>query len=305
MDSVNCFVLDRDFAKELGKRENESDLEFYHRSFNGKDLAFICPAGFPEKPGPLLQALYLSNCALLFVEKIDAFLGEVILAIDALGIKQGFVAFGAGADEELFAKISEKTCVKGFERIEKSEALEKVSTVAPVKAEGKTVVDLDGMFAVKGVGTVALGFVTQGKVEQFQKLKLLPKNEEALVKSLQVHDKDVKAAEFNQRVGLSVKGADAGDFSRGMVLTNEESFRAANEFELSFEKNAFSKKEIEAGISLQLQCRLQTTGCIVKSLNPLRVETGKKIAAKEGEKIVLVDANAKPRILGKGTIVKI
>jgi len=304
MGSVNCTVLSRELAKELGKKENDSDLEFYHRAFGEKLLTFVCPNGFPEKAGTLLQALHLSNCVLLCVDKIDAFLGEAIVAIDAMGLKTGFVIFGQGVDKEMFWKIAENTLVRGFEEIEKEQALEKVSSVNVVKAEGKTVVDLDSMFNVRGVGTVALGFVTQGRVEKFQKLKAFPKGAEVLVKSIQKQDKDFADAEFNERVGLSVKGLDVEDFSRGAVLTSDD-FKSASEFEASFEKNRFCKKDLQEGTMLHIQCRMQTTGCKIKSLNPIKIETGKKIAVRLNEKIVLMDANAKPRVIGKGTIAKI
>ncbi len=305
MDYINCTVLSRDLAKDLGKKENDSDLEFYHRAYNDVALTFICPPGFPEKVGPLLQALHLSNCVVLYVDKIDAILGEVILAIDASEIKQGFVVFDPIVDEEMFQKISENTCVKGFERIEKDEILEKVSSMKPVKVEGNTVIDLDAMFDVKSVGTVALGFVAGGEIEQFQKLKAFPKNEEVLVKSIQKQDKVFKRAEFNERVGLALKGINAEGFSRGMVLTNDESFKGLNEFEIDFEKNSFYKKELTEGLGLHIQCRLQTAGCQIESLNPLKITTGKSIAARSDEKIILIDINANPRIIGRGKIIKI
>ncbi|MFH1586777.1 MAG: hypothetical protein ABID38_02900 [Candidatus Diapherotrites archaeon] len=304
MDYINCTVLSRELARELGKKENDSDLEFYHRAYNEKALTFICPPGFPEKVGPLLQALHLSNCVVLYVDKIDAVLGEVILAIDASEIKQGFVAFDPLVDEELFRKISENTCVKGFERIEKDEILEKVSSIKPVKVGGDTIIDLDAMFDVKSVGTVALGFVAQGLVEQFQKIKAFPKNAEVLVKSIQKQDKVFKQAEFNERVGLALKGIDAEGFSRGMVLTSDGSFTGLTEFEIIFEKNSYCKKELKVGLSLHIQCRLQTVGCKIESLEPLKIVTGKSIAARPDEKIILIDINANPRIIGRGKIIK-
>lgn len=301
MISINCTVLSRELAKELGKRESESDLEFYHRPFNGKLLTFICPAGFPEKAAPLLQALHLSECFLLYVEKIDSSLGEAIIAADAMGIKKGFVVVSEFVDEDMFWKIAEGTCVRNFEKIEKDKILEEVSEIVPENREGKAVVDLDAMFDVRGVGTVALGFVTQGKIQKFKKLRAFPKDADVLVKSIQKQDRDVDEAESGDRVGLSVKGFELSDFSRGVVFTDDE-FAGANQFEISFEKNKFCKKDLQEGMMLHIQCRLQQAGCTIKSVNPVKIETGKKIAIKKGEKVILIDVNAKPRIIGKGII---
>ncbi len=299
MVSINCFVLNRDIAKELGKRENESDLEFYHKTCDGKQLTFMCPVGFPEKTAPLLQALHLSECALLYVDKIDASLGEVIIAIDAMGIKKGFVIISEFVDEDMFWKISEGTCVKDFEKIEQTEILEKVSEIVIENKEGPAIVDLDGMFNVKSVGTVALGFITQGKIQKFTKMKSFPKECDVLVKSIQRQDKTVNTAEFSDRVGLSIKGFELNDFSRGVILTDDK-FKGTNEFEISFDKNKFCKKELKEGMMLHLQCRLQHVGCTIKSINPLKIETGKPIAIKKDEKVILIDINANPRIIGKG-----
>ena len=305
MAQVICTIFDRELAKELGKKENESDLEFYHRKLGDTLLTFVCPVGFPEKPGSLLQALHLSNCILLQVREIDSALGETIIAIEALNLKKGFVIFEEGADEDLFWKIAEKSSVKDFEKIEKGEILEKISSVEVVPSSGKTIVDLDAMFKVKGVGTVALGFVKQGRVEQFQKLRVVPKEAEVLVKTIQKQDKHFKEAEFNERVGLSIKGFEADDFYRGLVLTDDEEVSEANEVEIEFKKNEFCKKEIGAGASLHIQCRMQIVGCRVKSVKPFVIEAGKNMAIKQGSKISLVDLNASPRIIGKGKVSKI
>lgn len=47
---------------------------------------------------------------------------------------------------------------------------------------------------MKGVGTVVLGKVTQGKVKIYDTLKLMPKGADVMIKSIQIHDDPVDEA---------------------------------------------------------------------------------------------------------------
>ncbi len=305
MDSINCAIFSESLAKELGKRESESDLEFYHRTYGERRLSFILPKGHPEKINPLLQALHLSQCVVLEVNEINAVLGEIIVALDAMGKEKGFLIAGELVDETLLGKVVSGTVAEGYERISKNEILGKVGNTEMAKADGETIVDMDSMFTVRSVGTVGLGFVLRGKVEKFQKLGVFPgigERQEALVKSIQKQDKDVQDAGCYDRVGLSLKGITPDGFSRGLVLAEGDEFKPVNEVKVSFGRSKFWKGEFGEGVQLHLQCRLQVVGCKVKSKEPLVLELGKTIAARSGEKVALIDIGARPRVIGAGTI---
>ena len=304
MNSMTCAVFDAELAKFLGKRESESDLEFYHRSHNGKVLTFILPASYPDKINSLLQALFLSKTVLLEARRVDAVLGELIVAIDSMQKEKGFIILAPEVDESMFNKLVSGTTLEKFERITRDEMLDRVAQVELPPEQGGTVVDLDSMFNVKGIGEIGLGFVASGQLKKFDKLKVLPPETEVVVKSIQKQDKDFNEAEPPERVGLALKGIEAKDFSRGFVLTNDPAFSASRQFSVEFHKSKYFKKELSAQLSLQLQCRCQITGCkIVSAENPLKIETAKPIALQKGEKITLVDVDSKPRIIGSGKIV--
>ena len=55
------------------------------------------------------------------------------------------------------------------------------------------------------MGTVALGKVLSGKITQYDKIQHYPSEIEAMVKSIQMHDDDVKESVSPARVGLSLK----------------------------------------------------------------------------------------------------
>ncbi len=302
MKTINCAVFSEEIARQTGKRESESDLEFYHRKHEGNMLTLIYPRAFPQKINPLMQALHLADFVLLDVEKINTWLGEKIVAIDALGKEKGFLVLREETDREMLSQIIKETAVQKFEEIKRDEILERLAEQQAVKREGKTIIDLDAMFSVRGVGIVALGFIKQGVVKKFSKLKLFPSGKEVLVKSIQVHDKERNSAECGERVGLALKGIEPKEFSRGMVLTDSEEFTEAKQLAVEFKKNKYYKGELIHNEQFHLQCRAQVTGCTVKSLEPLLVEASRRIAARPGERITLLDINSKPRIIGSGRI---
>ena len=78
---------------------------------------------------------------------------------------------------------------------------EEISKFPVISKEGSTQIVIDHCFDVKGVGTVALGKVISGKVSQYDKLFHLPSKTEILVKSIQMHDDDVKESVSPARVG--------------------------------------------------------------------------------------------------------
>jgi len=300
--TVNCAVFSEEIARETGKRESESDLEFYHRKHSEAMITMIYPRGFPQKINPLMQALHLSDFVLLDVEKINAELGEKIVAIDALGKQKGFLVVGEETDKETLSQVIKGTAVQKFEEIKREEILERLAGEQAVKKTGKTIIDLDALFSVRGVGIVALGFIKQGTVKKFSKLKVYPGKKEVLVKSIQVHDRERDSAECGERVGLALKGIEPKEFSRGMVLVEGEEFTETKQFTIEFKKNKYYKGKLIHNKQFHLQCREQVTGCTIKSPEPLLVETSRKIAVRKGERVTLLDINSKPRVVGSGRI---
>jgi selenocysteine-specific translation elongation factor len=82
---------------------------------------------------------------------------------------------------------------------------------------------VDQAFSVKGVGTVVLGFVTNGEVRRHQELFAKPKGKRTQVRSIQVHDKDHESSPAGSRVGLALKNIDPEDLPRGTALISDPS----------------------------------------------------------------------------------
>lgn len=302
MQSVVVSIFNEQTAKELGKKEGEGDLELFHRTHLDRLITFIYPKAFPQKIQALLSVLHLSNFVVLEISTISRELGEIILAINALQKEKGFLIVNEAVDKNVLQKVIAGSVVEKFKQISREEILNEVATAEIETHSGETIADLDAMFPVKGIGTIALGFVKQGTVKKFQNLKILPKNFDVTIRSIQKQDKDVEEAFENDRLGVSLKGIGESEFSKGMVLCSGKDFVEAKKAEIVFEKNNFYKGKIEQDSLLHLHARMQSSVCRIKNLNPFTLSFEGAIALRKGERIVLLDLNAFPRIAGSGEI---
>lgn len=292
-------------AQALGKKGSVDDIAFYHTVFQGKIVSAVDPVSYPAKLSCMLQALNLSDHALVVAETATPVLGEMMLALDFLGKSAVFVStldlkpFLANTslkESRVFADIAEaKNFVLGQES--KGE-------------EGSAEVLVDHCFEVKGLGTVVLGMLMSGKVAVHDKLKAYPLGKEIEVRSIQKNDQDFKEAGPSDRVGLCIKGASSQEISRGTVLSSN-GYKAANEVNCEVSVSKFSKSPVANGATMQVLIGLQ--------FEPARVEVGaeikpgqqgkvklvfeKPVAFRQGERILLCDLNAKGnRVVAGGKV---
>lgn len=85
---------------------------------------------------------------------------------------------------------------------------------------------LDRVFTIQGTGTVGTGTLWSGELEAGAKVRLLPDNLSARVRSLQVHGRESGKAGAGDRVAVALTG-DGGDrdrVSRGGVLVTDDAW---------------------------------------------------------------------------------
>jgi selenocysteine-specific elongation factor len=181
---------------------------------------------------------------------------EHLAVLRALGVDQGVVALtktdlvdeetrqlAADAAGELvpgaaLIEVSSRTG-EGFEELRG--ALAEVATEAervgadgrssfvgntPIKDErrgeaGEPVLHVDRAFTVAGHGTVVTGTLWSGRIERGQRVTILPQKLEARVRSIEVHDRPLEAADAHQRVALNLGGIERGEVARGDVIATE------------------------------------------------------------------------------------
>ncbi|VUT28050.1 MAG: Elongation factor 1-alpha [Candidatus Syntrophoarchaeum sp. GoM_oil] len=325
-------------ASKLGKKGNVSDITMYDFARSGTTLVSIDAKGYPKSIKPLITALNLADIALLCIPPggLDAYAGECIVALDLLGYKHGIIVLTKSdtsypqALDELknnIKKITAGTALEDWEYIAVStttfegmeELKEMISMIGEkVDAENAELNDLpprvviDHVFNVKGIGCVVLGMVLQGTINTKDKMIALPINRPVEIRSIQMHDVDVKSASTGSRVGLALKNIQPKDVERGCVISNEEIVAA--DFTLNCTLSKFTK-EISIGDMLHLFTGLQSAparlekiiidGEDVDHATPgsrclLTLSGSKNIAYSRSDRFILANLDEKQRFVGYG-----
>lgn len=296
---------DDSLAKELGKKATESDIVFYHRKSGDTIFSFIHP--FEDKIIPKSQILNMIDVAIISAEKITPALGETILMIDSLNIKNGLIIFPPYTDTSQLLKLIEGTSLASYKMVKKNvqvifEYLKKMKIERNLS--GPAITTVDHAFHVKGVGEIVLGFVSQGVLQKHDKLMVYPVEKKTTIRSIQIQDMDYDAASAGSRVGLSLKGMTVDELKRGSVLSPPDIFQTGTQLRIAFSKNRFYPKisigRFHATIGLQsvpININEVTDDVITLSLE-------KQVCFTKSQKVILLDLNAeKLHHMGTGIII--
>ena len=302
--SINFVVLGKqDIASEFGKKGTETDLTLYDRKESDIIKTWVAPSGFPDKIQPLFQAINLAEYVILHVDKLDKFTGEQIIALDSLKKEKGILSHTFEVDESKLDTMIKGTVVEKYTKVEPDKIKEEMDKLEPVSTDGSSEMVIDHCFDVKGVGTVILGKVTNGKVKQYDNLKLYPAGIDVLIKSIQMHDDPVEESICPARVGLAVKGAKPDEVGRGDVICEEGVVDIKTEIEIDFQKSPFYKSDIAENQGCLVNIGLQIKAAKFTSISPLKLAFEKPIVCKSGQiAIILKPESPTIRILGSGQI---
>ncbi|MCI4346380.1 MAG: hypothetical protein L3K07_06465 [Thermoplasmata archaeon] len=295
-------------AAQIAKKGTESDLRLYHHVSEGHALTLVEPVQYPERYGPLLQCLALGDSILLLADALDRAFAESAATADLFGAPVQIVQGETVGEDEL------RRALRGL-RFERAPLLAKdparlrakfEAESAPTKS-GPTQVRLDHAFPVKGVGTVALGFVRQGTLRAHETLRLYPSATNVEVRSIQVHDIDVKEAACGERVGVALRGVEPEELSRGAVLAPDGNLSAGRTLKAgAVRKGAYYRGTLAAGRSLQalIGAQLVPAKLIAVTADGWSLELDRHVVWTPGESVLLadLDVQAGPRGAGVGTL---
>jgi len=303
---VAALEPDSEFAKKIGKKGSESDFTIYNCKEGSNVICLYHASKYPEKIQPLLYALSLCDVAYFRPAEIDKFAGEMLVACAAFGKPLIIISDRVGRGE--IEPLVKSAGVRQYEFFEgDANALREKLLLLPSsrKSDGKTEVIIDSCFAVKGIGTVALGIVQQGAVRVHQKLCFLPSGMEAEVKSIQVQDVDVKEAEASSRVGLSLRGVEAEDVSKGDLAVDEK-FPAASRIEASMALTKFYKGDITVPQFFVLS-GLKYVACKAKRTDGWKfdLELAAPMSLRQGDTLCVFLAESMPRAIGSALVLGI
>ncbi len=304
MKSINYTLLgDESIAKDFGKKGTATDITIYDK----KDADFVktwtIPTGFPEKIPPLLQAINMGEYVIFHVSKLDKFTGEQIVALDVLRKNKGLLTHSYEVDREKLLLMIKGTVVEQYKVVELSDLRKEMDSLEPVSQEGNVRIPIDHCFDVKGVGTVILGKVAQGKIKAYDKLKLLPKGDEVVIKSIQMHDDPVEEAASPARVGLAVKGIVSDDVQRGDQLCIGDEIHVSQDIALDYLQNKFFKDNLTENQTFLVNIGLQTRAAKIISLKPMKLSLNKPASFVKNDICVILKPESQTiRIVGSGQI---
>ena len=304
MKSINFVVLgEQSIADEFGKKGTKTDITLYDRKESDIIRTWIVPNGFPDKIPPLFQAINLGEYVIFYVGSLDKFTGEQIIALDVLKKREGILSHTYEVDENRLTAMIKGTVLEQYRLVNSSDLKQILNKLDSISKEGKTKIIIDHCFDVKGVGTVVLGKVTQGKVKQYDALKLLPAGLDVVVKSIQMHDDPVSEAASPARVGLSLKGVKPDEINRGDILCEDSNiYQLKSEIELDFKKNPLYKGEISENQMCLVNIDMQIKAAKFVSANPVKLRLDKPAVFDNDICVILKPDSENIRILGSGTM---
>jgi len=324
-----------DLAKEIAKATDQRDVHTYVHKESGSDgpriLSIIRPAKFPERLRPFLNALSAAKVGMVEITKIDATLGEVVVAFASAGIDKGLVIInppqGEWVDEDQVKMIFKQAGLSswtfegndGIDLREKLYALmDQVAADLKEIQQGPLVLPIDQHFNVKGIGLVAIGYVQSGTVNVHDELTLLPANGSGNAKSLQVMDDDVDAAVAGDRVGLALRNAKEEHLGSGTILVRPavEDKKSAttiplavvqhNSSVMTLTRSPFQKRELAVGDIVHASADLQFVVGRIESIDGsdaiVNWESPLFIRRENPQPTLIAQLDSKPRIMGSAIL---
>ena len=223
--------------------------------------------------------------------------------MDVLGKKEGILSHSYDVEETRLNSMVKGTVLERYKKVDLPNIKDEISKFPVISKDGHAQIVIDHCFDVKVVGTVALGKVISGKVSQYDKLLHLPSKTEVLIKSIQMHDDDVKESISPARVGLSLKNIKPEDVSRGDILSSDESVKIVNEISLDFKQNQFYKNDISENEMCLVCVGMQIKAGKFQSVSPVKLTLDKPIAILPHDVCVLLKPESQSvRIIGSGKI---
>ena len=273
LNSINFVIVgDSSIAHELGKKGTAStDIEIYDKKTSDYIYTWTLPVKFPDKIQSLMQAVNIAEYAILNVTKLDKYLGEEIIALDYVNLDYGFIIHSYEIDESKLKMLIKNTSITKFKFLDNVDQLKReITALRPKHIEGPAIIEIDHAFDVKGVGTVVLGMIKQGKVKVHDQLKIMPIEKDIQVKSIQMHDDTVIESQSPARVGLAIKGMQASNINRGDLICPPNTIEVSSEnVHAHFTKSPFFKGDIAENQTYLISIGLQIKPTKVKLIGEM------------------------------------
>jgi len=328
-----AFSGTEELARSIAKRSDVRDIESYvYKEVRGgltQIISLLRPLKHPERLRPLLSVLNVAKVGLVEVTKVDASLGEILVAFGCARIEIGHVIInpeqGGWVDPDQVKMILSQAGLKNWKLHESvpdehdlRELLFAHLDEVENDSEGDLILPVDQHFNVKGIGLVAIGYVQSGTVNVHDELILLPANGSGNAKSLQVMDDDVDAAVAGDRVGLALRNAKEEHLGSGTILVRPavEDKKSAtsiplavvqhNSSVMTLTRSPFQKRELAVGDIVHASADLQFVVGRIESIDGsdaiVNWESPLFIRRENPQPTLIAQLDSKPRIMGSAIL---
>lgn len=324
-----AFVGSQETAKSLAKLNDTRDIESYVYKIveDGvtKVLSILRPLRHPERLRPLLSVLNVARAGVIEISKIDAAIGEVLVAFGCSGIKYGHIIIkpeeGGWVDPAQVKVIVQQAGLGDWvvhetppSEHELRDSLFTTLNSLNDRSEEPLVLPVDQHFNVKGVGLVAIGYVGAGRVDKHDRLLALPAAESGVARSLQVMDDDVETAFAGDRVGVAMRDLREAALERGSIIVKgataadfAEVLQKHVKTELTLVRAPFQQQEISVGDVIHGAVDLQFTVGRIAAIkgDSVTITWDHPLFIRQNNmpRLLLTQLDAKMRILGFSEIV--
>jgi selenocysteine-specific translation elongation factor len=295
----------------LGKKSEAEGIIIYHRKEGERRLSFLDDGGFPERIQGYARIASISDYAYYLYPasgRLSAPDGELAVLLESFRVPGAVAIEDQSATSDSVRATFKGTLLESYSVKDGSGSTSDDLSKTPGRPDfgiGRTLIYVDRVFNVKGLGTVALGFILSGEVSVHDSLRLspLPRGASAEVKGIQINDVDYESAGRGIRVGLALRGIDAKDMQRTHWL-DDGSFEMHDGVSFAMEKSPFYRQALS-----NRDLHLQLAGEMV----PVSLTSGgadRELSAKlpfevpcwDGMRVAVIDLNGKSlRVAGGGT----
>ncbi len=305
MDGITAGVFGSDqevraaFEASVAKKSEAEGIQVFTRTESGRRYSLLDTSDYPDRMQGYARIASIADHALYIFPKsgkLAAPDGELAILLGALGLPGTLELLDGSSSPQAAVAALRGTSAAEFkveERQTTSSAID-LTYVQPrsdLPKEG-ALVYIDRAFTVKGVGTVALGFVLSGTVSIHDQLRPIPGPEglRADVKGIQVSDVDFDSAGRGVRVGLSLRGVEPRDLERSHWL-DDGSLRLSDSFTMDYSQSQFYRRDVASrDLHVQLPGEM-VPAKIEKSGSELAARLPWQVPVWDGMKGAVVDLN--------------
>ena len=301
------------FESAVANKSEAEGIAVYTRTEGGRRYSFLDTLDFPGRIQGYSRIASMSDHALIFFPssgRLSPQDGELAVLLDAFRLPGAIEIFDGSVTPDRASSSFRGTLISSYridERQTGNSAINLSHSIPRNDFPNKgTIVYIDRSFSVKGVGTVALGFVLSGTVSLHDQLRLVPGplDKRADVKGIQVNDVDIESAGRGIRVGLSLRGVEPSDLEKTYWL-DDGSFQVTDSLTLDLKKSSFYHPEVAGrDLHLQLPGEILPASLIGSGGDLITARLPVQVPAWEGMRTCVVDLNSGTQRVAGGATVK-